>query len=214
MATKKTNAKTAARAKAAKRSPGNAKALRDKAADNVKRLRNPKPVTVSSVTGLKGGNGSYVTFSDNTGLTLSDWQFPASVQKVSKTGTPKDVFMAAVNAVPKPAAKLANGLDTRNAPHSAKAVRDARAAAKPAKAATPKAAKNKQPARGTDRSYTVGKTKNTAKADSWRGYMLTTIMGCKDTAAAKAKHAKAGKFSDKKLDFNWAASQGYITFAK
>jgi len=178
-------------------------------------------VTVVSTAATKSGNGMIASFSDGSSMVLSDWQFPASVQKASKRGTAKAVFTAAVAAVPKPAAKLAHGVDSRNSPHSAKAVADNRAAAakgKPAKAPkAPKAAKAdkaKQPSRGVDRDYTLGATKNTAKEGTWRHHMLTVICKHKDTAAAKAAHAKSGKFSSNKLDFNWANAQGYIKFAK
>lgn len=121
----------------------------------------------------------------------------------------------AANPAPKPQARLAQGVDSHNAPHSAKAVADARKSAAKGKA-TPaaKAGKNKQPSKGAERSYTVvAKTENKARADTWRHHMTSMIVSATDTAAAKAKHAKSGKFPGNKLDFNWAANNGFIKFS-
>lgn len=119
------------------------------------------------------------------------------------------------NPPAKPQAQLARGIESRQAPHSAKAVKDQKPAAKgkPEKKTAPKAAKNKAPSKGADRSYKVNaKVKNEARADSWRHHMTQMIVSATDTAKAKANHAKSGKFSANKLDFNWAAKQGFITF--
>lgn len=120
------------------------------------------------------------------------------------------------NPIPKPQARLANGVDVRSAPHSAKAVRDQKAkpAANKGKARTAKAAANKQPSRGADRAYTLGKRKDESKPDTFRRYMLTTIMKHSSTASAKAAHAKSNKYPTHKLDFNWASQQGYIVLGK
>jgi len=37
-------------------------------------------------------------------------------------------------------------------------------------------------------------------------------MAHKDTDSAKAAHAKSKQYPNHKLDFNWAAQQGYIAF--
>jgi len=129
------------------------------------------------------------------------------------------VVKGLVAGLPVKPAKLAEGVTSRTAPHSAKAARDASAAAKPAKAAKPaakaaKAAKAKQPAKGTNRAYKVGTTANEARPDSWRHHLLTMVMTHKDTDSAKAAHAKSGKFSANKLDFNFAAAKGYIVWTK
>jgi hypothetical protein len=55
--------------------------------------------------------------------------------------------------------------------------------------------------------------KDESKPDTFRRYMLSTIMKAKDTDSAKAAHAKSGKYPTHKLDFNWTAQQGYIKFA-
>jgi hypothetical protein len=118
------------------------------------------------------------------------------------------------NPVAKPQARLAQGVDSHNSPHSAKAVADARKGAKGSKAAPAKAGKNKQPSRGAERSYTVVKgTENKARPDTWRHHMTSMIISATDTAAAKAKHAKSGKFPGNKLDFNWAANNSFIKFS-
>ena len=118
------------------------------------------------------------------------------------------------NPVQKPQARLARGAEGRMTEHSRKAVADQKKVAPKGKTAAPKAAKNKAPSRGAERDYTVGKTEVTAKPDSWRGYMLTLMRKHGNTAKAKAAHAKSGKFSSNKLDFNWAAAQGYIVWSK
>lgn len=76
-----------------------------------------------------------------------------------------------------------------------------------------KAAKNKAPSAGQERTYKVNKKANEAKPDSWRYHMTAMIMGSTNTAAAKAAHAKSGKFPQHKLAFTWAAGNGFITFA-
>lgn len=116
------------------------------------------------------------------------------------------------SAAPKGPAVLAKGAEGEV--HSRKAAHDSRKGVTPAKAEktkpTPKGAKNKAPSAGADFAYKPGKKAVEAKPDSWRLHMLSTIVAHKDTASAKAAHAKGKKFSDKKLDFSWALSQGYI----
>lgn len=146
----------------------------------------------------------------------------AAFRAISKIGMDYAAARAwhIANPVTKPQARLANGITGRDAPHSSAALQaqaKERAASKSTKAekkAAPKAAKNKAPARGADRDYTRGKTEIKANKDSWRYHMLTMITKHTNTAKAKAAHEKSGKFSSNKLDFNWAAAQGYITFAK
>lgn len=165
---------------------------------------------------LATGNGLYVESANGKNIVVAQWQDKGKTRKLSAVGASMAALVAHLATLEKPQAKLARGVDSHNSPQSAKAVEDqnkgGKKAAKPARA--DKAAKAKQPSRGTDRSYTVGKTKNTANKDSWRHYMLTTIMSAKDTAAAKAAHSKSKKFADHKLDFNWANAQGYISFSK
>lgn len=135
--------------------------------------------------------------------------------------------------------RLATGLTSRTAPHSARAAADsqkrlkaelkgeqpakAAKAAKPAKAASA-AAKARTEAKkavrkdlkiGANRAYKVlVPVKDlTARPDSWRYAMLAAICGAKDTDGAKALIAKNREFKDRKLDFSWAAAQKYIQFA-
>lgn len=156
--------------------------------------RNRKPVIVTSHTPMRGGEGTYVTFSDNSGVSLASWQYPKSVAKLLNgraltkgEGPTKDEFMAAVNAVPRPAARLANGVEARQNPHSAKAVRDERASRRSSRAAK---------ARG-DAAAIAGKPAPKArKQGGRRGYdpnaKLTTLVKPKDSglAAGSGRMAK------------------------
>lgn len=222
MATKKTNTKTAPAkvsksAKRAKRAPGNTKALQDKANDNLAKQTKArgKAETIAVVKGTEDGGHIYVEGNKGSSFTRDKRGDDKAFRAVATKGAlyePAACFNKD-NPPPKPQARLAHGLDARTAPQSAAAVRAQHKAAT-VKTTAPKAGKNKQPARGTERSYTRGKTAINAKPDSWRLHMLNTITKHGDTAAAKAAHAKSKKFADRKLDFNWAAAQGYITFSK
>ena len=218
--TAKTNkAKTAAPvSKAAKRAPGNAKALQQKAADNVAKLRKQAgrvECIKSTVALASGGIGICVTTSRDRSIVIQ--RIDKEVNRLSKVGEPVAALEAYLKTQPKPQARLAAGVDSHNSPHSAKAAADQRKGAKPAtgkagKARTEKAAKAKQPSRGTSRAYKLGDRKDESKPDTFRRYMLSTIMAHKTTDAAKAAHAKSGKYPTHKLDFNWSAQQGYIKF--
>lgn len=118
----------------------------------------------------------------------------------------------------KPEAKLANGLSGKDAPQSAMAAAASRkAAAEPAapvktgKTAKVKAQKEAKAASKGDFAYSIGKPADRAEG-SWTQHMLTMIQKAQDTAAAKALHAKSGKFTDKKLHFSWARDKGYIKY--
>lgn len=221
MATRKTTAKTAAVSKADRKAPGNAKAREQRAADNAKKLNDQrgKAETIAVVKNTADGEHIYVEGSKGSSFTRSK----RGDNKEFRTFAAKGALYEPAarynreNPAPKPTARLARGIGSGDAPHSAKAVADqpkADAKGKSAKPAAPKAAKNKQPARGADRDYAKGKTAITAKPDSWRHHMLTVIQKHTNTAKAKAAHEKSGKFSGNKLDFNWAAAQGYIAWAK
>jgi hypothetical protein len=160
---------------------------------------------------------SYVVVTAPAGtVTFDRTRETAELRAAAIVGGSFSVVKALVAALPKRNAKLAQGVDSRNAPHSAKAVADQKVkpakADKPAKA--PKASKAKAPAKGTNRPYKLGKTANEARPDSWRHHLLTMVMTHGDTDSAKAAHAKSGKFSANKLDFNFAAAKGYIVWAK
>jgi len=215
-----TNAKSAAKAKAAKRAPDNAKALQQKAADNVKRLNDAKgkvkPDTI--ISNVHSADGSYIVVTNAAGdaFTYPRNQDRADLRKAGAKGSSYSAFLKHLKEHPlvKPQAKLAKGVEGKMTENSRKAVEDQKVAPKAAKSAAPKAGKNKQPARGADRGYTKGSTAITANPDSWRHHMLTVICKHTNTAKAKAAHEKSGKFSGNKLDFNWAAAQGYINWAK
>lgn len=207
--------KRAAKAKAA---PGNATALAAKAQDNLAKLHVTKgrAEAIKSCSALaSGGTGLCVTTTRGRNIVVT--RVDREVNRLTKLGEPVAALETYLKTQPKPQAKLAQGVDSHNSPHSAKAVADARGKAnatkgKGAKAAAPKAGKNKQPAKGTNRAYKLGSREDTSRPDTWRRHMLTMIMRNKDMDSAKAAHAKSGKFADNKLDFNWANQQDYIKF--
>jgi hypothetical protein len=205
----------AKRATQAKRAPGNAKALEAKAADNLAKLakRTGKAEAIKSVVGILNSSSVAVTTSRDRTVVIK--RMDATTTKLAVIGAPVAPLEEYLRTQPKPQAKLANGVDSRTAPQSAKAVADQAKGAKAPKATkTPKGAKAKAPSKGVDRAYKVGSTKNTAKPGTWRHHMLTVIQSHKDTASAKAAHAKGKAFTANKLDFNWVNAQGYIVFAK
>lgn len=215
--------------KASKRAPGNATALRAKASDNVKALRAKSTASDDCITTVKStSDGGFVYVAARNGDNFArpnagDSKAFRDLAAVGKSySAARDWHIA--NPATKPQAQMARGTDARTAPHSAKAVADERAANSKSKAAAPtenkgkvrtaKAAKGKQPTRGTNRAYVAGTKKDESKPDTFRKYMLTTILKHKDTDSAKAAHAKSGKYPTHKLDFNWSAQQGYIKFSK
>lgn len=187
-----------------------------------------KPVNRDEITTVKNDNSNAfvcVMAGDQPVLTYERNRETSVLRKLAVVGGSYKAVKAEIAKLPPKEAKLANGLDSKNAPQSAKAAADSRKAAakaepakpaaKPAKGKTDrtaKADKNKQPSKGADRSYVKGTRKDESKPDTFRRYMLTTILAHKSTAAAKAAHAKSGKYPTHKLDFNWAAQQGYIKF--
>lgn len=211
-----------ARAKAAKRAPGNAAALKAKAQDNTAKLHSQKgrAECVASAVQARTGNGLVVTTSRGRSIVVT--RIDRKVNELAKVGQPIALLETYLKDQPKPQAKLAPGVDSHNSPHAAKAVADAKGKAKAAaeptkgkgKVRVAKADKAKAPARGTNRAYKLGTRKDESKPDTFRRYMLSTIMAHKDTDSAKAAHAKSGKYPTHKLDFNWSAQQGYIVLAK
>lgn len=215
---KAVTAKAAARAKAAKRAPGNAKALQQKAADNVKRLNDAKgkPETVRSAVAARTGNGLVVTTSRERSIVVT--RIDSTVNKLAQMGKLVEPLETYLKSQPKPQARLARGVEGKMTENSRKAVADqkqpakAKSAENKGKARTEKAAKAKQPARGGNRTYKLAGRKDESKPGTFRTYMLSTIMAHKDTDSAKAAHAKSRQYPNHKLDFNWAAQQGYIAF--
>jgi hypothetical protein len=222
--TKKTNAKSAAKpvSKAARKAPGNAKALADRAADNTAKLRKQEGRAEAIKTAVNARSGNGLVIETTRGRTIVIMRVDASVNKLSGLGMPVAPLEDYLKTQSKPQARLARGIDSGDAPQSAAAVASQRKAAKGTKPATTgkgkarvaKAAKDKAPSRGADRTYKLGTRKDESKPDTFRRYMLSTIMKHTSTAAAKAAHAKSNKYPTHKLDFNWSAQQGYIVFTK
>jgi hypothetical protein len=202
-----------ARAKAAKRAPGNATALAAKAQDNTAKLakQHGRAEAVKSCVALATGGGLCVTTTRDRSIVVT--RVDREVNRLTRLGEPVAPLETYLKTQPKPRAQLAKGVDAHTAPHSAKAVADQPKGGKGTKARTEKAAKAKQPSKGSNRAYKLGKRKDESRADTWRRHMLTMIMKNKDTDSAKAAHAKSGKYPDHKLDFNWANQQDYIKFS-
>lgn len=77
-----------------------------------------------------------------------------------------------------------------------------------------RAAQRAKPRRvGKLQRYTVTGKWNDARFGTFRHYMIRTIIAHTDTRAADAAHATCDnpKFAKNKLDFRWAADNGYIT---
>jgi hypothetical protein len=180
-----------------------------------------KPDVIKSVKGAVGGGHVVVVAGGENKLTYPKNRESAELVKLAVVGASFKAVQSWLKAN-KPDAKLATGLDGRNAPNCAKAVADQRAAGKstptngagsakvPVKSG--KVPSAKVPA-GADRAYKLGAAVDTSRPGTWRNYMLATIRAHKSTAEANAAHAKSGKFSGNKLDFNWSAKQGYIAFS-
>lgn len=85
------------------------------------------------------------------------------------------------------------------------------AAEKTAKVAAPKGDR----AAPADKSYkhlmTPAKAAEACRAGSWTARMVEIIMSTKSTAEARAALAKDKDYSDKALDFGWAAKKGFIS---
>lgn len=118
----------------------------------------------------------------------------------------------------KPEAKLATGLDGRSAPQSAMAAADSRKPGKGGTSASSAAklagngngAKGKaQAASGYNFTYATGKANDT-RPDTWTHHMVEIMQRHTDSGAAKAAHAKTGRYAGKKLDFTWAKAKGFI----
>lgn len=68
--------------------------------------------------------------------------------------------------------------------------------------------------RGRMQSYRSTGKVDISRLGTFRHYMLATIRAHGDTWAAEAAHAACDnpKFAKNRLDFGWAASEGYIEF--
>lgn len=220
MATRKT-AKTVAPKAAKARGPKAGSAQTNQSVKGVKDAPKANADEIRTVTPAKTGNGVVIVDRAGNSCVVAPWQDIGSTRKLAVVGGSLKAVREHIAGLTKPKAQLARGVEARQAPQSAAAVRaqpkaeEAKPAkGKAAKAAAPKAAKNKQPSKGADRAYKATKKDIVAKEGSWRRHLLETVMAHSSTDAAKAAHAKSKKFPDNKLDFNFCANQGYIVFAK
>jgi hypothetical protein len=112
--------------------------------DVAPKLADPsKPAdTIVESKGVSGGVKHYVSANDGRSTMIPTAQWRGEIRKLAAVGQSYDAFCAAWSRAS--TAKLAAGVDARNAPHSAKAVQDSKATqpVKPAKvtAASRKAA--------------------------------------------------------------------------
>lgn len=67
---------------------------------------------------------------------------------------------------------------------------------------------------GRVRFYTPTSMPDVSRYGTFRKYMISTIRAHTDTRSANATHAQCDepKFAKNKLDFNWAADNGFITW--
>ena len=169
----------------------------------------PRPDTITGVKGTADG-GHVAVEAGKQMLSYRKGVETAALRKLAVVGASFKAVQEYLKTH-KPEAKLAEGLNSRNAPQSAASAAASRKGAAPAKAATPaKPAKAGKVARSTgDYDYKMGKANDT-RPDTWTHYMVELIQKHTNTAAAKAAHAKGSKFTDKKLDFTWSKAKGFI----
>lgn len=91
-------------------------------------------------------------------------------------------------------------------------------AATPAKGKTPAKEKVEGTKRGrsaADFSYkhlmTPKQAAEKVRAGTWTGRMVEIIMSHKNSAAAREALAADAEYSDRRIDFKWAADKGFIT---
>lgn len=149
----KTNAKTAAATKLARKT----------------KAENPDAIVQSS--GMKGGDMHFVKSAGGDTLTFPTGAWTGAIREASEIGQSFAALKALVDALPKPTkgkAELARGVESRKAPHSAKALSDANGAARGANKAdkaalVAKAKATKAAARKAERT-----AKASPKADDTR----------------------------------------------
>lgn len=208
---------------------------------NVKLANEAK--TSDTITEVKnvtsGGNYTVVSATGHKPLLIPSTQFVGNLTKLAQVGKSYKAVAELFASLPKPAAKMARGVDAQNSPHTAKAIADAKSAGAkhdpvaaklakraksdptdadtPAKGKAPKADKPAkaaaEPKPAADRKYKATKLADNSKPDSFRTYMISTIRAHTTTNAAKAAHAASGKFSHERLNFKWAHDHGYIVLA-
>lgn len=117
--------------------------------------------TITTVVSARSGNGTIVEQSNGPTIVVSDWQLSKATLALAKVGAPAAPLVAHLAAIPKPAAKLARGVEGPFTEHSRKSVSDNRAAnsrsARKARgdsaAVAGKAAKAAKPRNGGRRGY-------------------------------------------------------------
>ena len=131
-----------------------------------------QPATITTVVSVRGGNGIYVEASNGQSVIIADWQQGKETLKLARKGADFATLRDYLAGLVKPA-KLANGVDSRNSPHSAKAVADNKA---------------KQPT-PTGKGKAKAPAAPKAKKTSTRGYdatmALTTLVKPKDSGLAE-----------------------------
>lgn len=174
-----------------------------------------RPDVIKEVKGTADGRYIAVKAGDNT-LT-----YPVALagggKELAKLAAVGASFKALQNWLKthKPEAKLATGLNGHSAPQSAMAAAESRKSgngSSTASATSGSAKAAKKAAHTTskgDFTYVVGKANDT-RADTWTYHMVTIIQSVTDTATARAKHDKSGRYVGKKLDFTWAKAKGFI----
>lgn len=169
------------------------------------------PDSIVSVKATTTGPDHIIVVAGGKTINVPRSQMTGQLGKLAKVG-------ASIKAVEqyikdhKPDARLARGITGRDAPQASKAVADQRQPATPApKAKAEKKATAKREPKGAEFSYTIGKPADRAEG-SWTQHMLVMMQKATDTGAARAAHAKSGKFADKKLHFSWARDKGYIKY--
>lgn len=177
-----------------------------------------KPDVIKEVKGTTDGRYVAVTAGgDNSLIYPATLAGKAELAKLAAVGASFKALQQWLKTH-KPEAKLATGLDGRNAPQSAMAAAESRKAGKgdsggraSASGGAVKGASKAAPTGSTkgDFTYSVGKANDT-RPDTWTHYMVALIQKHTDTASAKAAHAKSGKYAGKKLDFAWSKTKGFI----
>jgi hypothetical protein len=197
MARNANNAKTAPAAKAAKPAR-KAKPVTVTTTKEPTAQRAAKADRIVTFIGASGSN-AMVASSATENVVVHPHQLSA-VKDLAKVGRSLSALRDAIKALPPKPAKLARGLDTQSAPHSAKAVSDGHRAGKadkPAKAPKPaKVAKEKAPkadANDTraikvlDKAYSYG-AEGSKRRESWDAAKSSKTVAAYLAAGGKAKY--------------------------
>lgn len=216
---------TKSTAKAAPKGPKQGSARANQTAGYAKgELAKPKvnPDTITSVKGTSDGTGYTAISAGSKTEMVKDTRMTGQLRKLAVVGASFKAVQEFLKTN-KPEAKLARGLDGKDAPQSAMAAAasratakaDAKAAAPAASAKTTKASASAKLSRkaGAARTYKATKKEDVSRDGTFRKYMISTIRAYTDTETAKAAHAKSGQYAKDKLNFNWAEQNGFIAWA-